>query len=126
MKDKKFRLATRKDWDEILRLRNCSFEFFKDQKKPLTKKEHYKYMDEQTKNTNFYHYFYEEKVYVVLKNGHVSVITKPEFRNHGFGVLALVELCKLHQNFTATINIKNTASFKMCYEASKIFINSNL
>jgi len=119
------RPATKKDWDEILRLRNCSYEFFEDQNELLTINDHYRYMEEQKQNSDFYHYFYEEKVYIVLKNRRVSVITKPEFRHQGLGILALVELCKLHPDFTATINIKNTASFKMCYEASKIFMDSN-
>lgn len=115
------RPITRDDWDKILEFRNTSYKYFQVQNKTLTKKEHYDYMERQENNPNYHGYIYDDKVFVRLLNGDISVMVLPKFRNKGYATKALLEFIKIHPNFFASIDIRNTASFKLFLKISESF-----
>lgn len=82
-----------KDWDDILKMRNQNFRFFKEQKKRLTKKEHYDYMNSKKNDPNFHQWMVEMNNsvvgYVRLLDNDVSIMIKRGFRNKGIGSKAL-------------------------------------
>jgi len=117
----KLRIATRKDWDKILDVQNQTLELNQRPSIPITKDEHYSYMEKQEKNPDFFHYFYDEIVYLVVKKDSVTVAIPKEYRNCGFGASAMLELLKIHPTLFATIHIKNTPSFAMFLKVSKQF-----
>lgn len=93
----KLRKCTEKDWDLILSLRN---EFFKNsfvqQDRPLTKKEHYAYMNKQSKNPDFHQWMAitGDKIvgYIRILNAEINLMVVKEFQNKGVGSTMLLLL----------------------------------
>lgn len=85
--------AKKSHWDFILDLRNEDFSNFYEQKKPLTKEDHYNYLSSQETNSNFHHWIvsYESQNigYVRIKDNDVGIMIKKEFQNKGFATIAL-------------------------------------
>lgn len=86
--------VNREDWDYIFELRNNpNFKnFFYDQHK-ITKTEHYKYLQQQKNNKNFFNWIISldnTKVgYVRILNNDVSIIVDPQFHDEGIGTKTL-------------------------------------
>ncbi len=81
------------NWDFILDLRNEDFSNFYEQKKPLSKEDHYTYLSTQEKNPNFHpwlvSYESQDVGYVRIKDTDVGIMIKKEFQNKGFATIAL-------------------------------------
>ena len=127
----KLRLATMNDWDLVLTLKNEKRKF-NTSDHIITKKEHYDYMKKQEKNPNFFHYFFNESVYVVVNNNFINIIVFKKYRynklkkrNFHYGTKAILEVQKIHPRLYASIDIKNIASLGMFYKISKILNSSN-
>lgn len=127
----KLRLANKNDWDFILTLKNEKRKF-NTSDHVITKKEHYAYMKKQEKNPNFYHYFFNESVYVVVNNYMINVIVLKKYRysklkkrNLHYGTKAILELQKIHPTLYCLLDLKNTISLAMFYKVSKILNSKN-
>jgi len=112
----KLRLAKPEDWSLVLLFRNQSYKYFEKQTKPLSWKEHEKYLKA---HPELIHYFYDDKVYIKINGSDIGIITDRFHRNKGIAKRALKEVYKIHKNLFAKIHIKNTKSFKLFFEASK-------
>jgi predicted acetyltransferase len=119
----KFRKCTRDDWDYILSLRN---EFYKNslyiQDKPLTKGEHYDYMETQSKNPNFYQWItvMDEQIvgYIRILDSAVNIMVSKEYHGKGIGSMMLklleIEAKKLGiTKIISLIRVDNNASKKI-------------
>lgn len=114
------------DWDTILQLRNDFYENFYIQKKPLTKKEHYKYLKEQKKNPKFHHWMIivnnNVAGYIRIKNNDIGIIIGKEFQNKGIGSIAL----KLAEQKARLLGLsKLVALVKIENESSKKIFEKN-
>ena len=91
--DVKLREVSHSDWDDILKMRNQFYGFFQKQKKSLTKKEHYKYMNEKKNDPEFHQWIIEvDKItagYTRILAKDVSIMIKKEFQKKGIGSKAL-------------------------------------
>ena len=116
----KLRGAGRMDWDRILELQNEPFEYNEKTQGTITKEHHYSYMKQQEKNPDFFHYFFNEIVYLVVKNKQISITVPKEFRNKNLGTQAMMALLKQHPVVYATIHIKNVSSFAFFLKVSKL------
>lgn len=87
------RSVTQSDWDFILSLRNNFFTNFDLQTKPLTKSEHYEYLEHQKNNPKFHHWMItlngEIVGYLRLLNFDVGIMLKKDFQNKGIASYAL-------------------------------------
>ena len=119
----KFRKCARDNWDYILSLRN---EFYKDslyiQDKPLTKEEHYDYMETQSKNPNFYQWItvMDEQIvgYIRILDSAVNIMVSKEYHGKGIGSMMLklleIEAKKLGiTKIISLIRVDNNASKKI-------------
>ena len=81
------------DWALILKLRNDFFNFFYKQKKPITKDEHYSYLQEQKSNPHFHHWMIilNDNIvgYVRIKDFDIGIMIKKEYQNQGIATLGL-------------------------------------
>jgi len=89
-----FRSCTKDDWDVILNLRNQFYlgSFFT-QDKPLTKVEHYKYMEKQLKNPHFHQWIAMKNNdivgYVRILDSEINILVVKEYQNKGIGTKML-------------------------------------
>jgi len=114
------RNADRKDWDLTLDLRNEFYSNFYKQERPITKKEHYQYLEKQESNSKFHQWMIEyqnETVgYVRILENDIGIIVKKEFQNKGIASEAL----KLAEEKARNLGIsKLTALVKAGNEGSK-------
>ena len=103
----KLRMAHENDWDFILKLRNQFYNIaFFDQKKLITKNEHFEYMQKQIKNSDFFHWIASsEKIdvgYIRILDEDVSIMVEEKFHNKGVGTIML----KLLENEARSFKIK--------------------
>lgn len=91
--DIELREAYNTDWDEILELRNEFFQFFIEQKSPLSRESHYSYLEEKSKDLHFHHWMIicDQKIagYVRIKENDIGIMVKKEFQNQGVGSIGL-------------------------------------
>ncbi len=132
-------LATETNWDFILSLRNDFFKYFYHQTKPLTKNEHYKYLENQKNNSNFSHWmiiFNDEIVgYVRLLDFDIGIMLKKDFQNMGIASCAL-ELVEKEakllgiSKLIAKVRVENVSSRKIFeknnYETKFYWLEKNL
>jgi len=86
--------CTKDNWDFILSLRN---DFYKNslyiQVKPLTKIEHYEYMEKQSKNPNFYQWIavMDEEIigYIRILDNAINIMVSKEYHDQGIGSIML-------------------------------------
>lgn len=86
--------CTKDNWDFILSLRN---DFYKNslyiQVKPLTKIEHYEYMEKQSKNPNFYQWMavMDEEIigYIRILDNAINIMVSKEYHDQGIGSIML-------------------------------------
>ena len=124
----KLRQVSKEDWDYILELRN---NFFKDdfieQKKILTKKEHYEYMKNQKSNTNFHQWISSDGKnnvgYIRLLKDDVSIIVDQKFQNKGIGT-KMLELMEKEARKIVLKKIKALVR-KNNFSSEKIFLKNN-
>ena len=124
----KLRQVSKEDWDYILELRN---NFFKDdfieQKKILTKKEHYEYMKNQKSNTNFHQWISSDGKnnvgYIRLLKDDVSIIVDQKFQNKGIGT-KMLELMEKEARKFGLKKIKALVR-KNNFSSEKIFLKNN-
>lgn len=119
----KLRKCTRNDWDYILSLRNDFYEnSLYIQKKPLTKEEHYDYMEIQSKNPNFHQWItlMNEKIvgYIRILDNSVNIMVSKEYHSKGIGnkMLQLMEIEAKKLGITkiiSLIRVDNNASKKI-------------
>ncbi|MDC0240883.1 GNAT family N-acetyltransferase [Candidatus Nitrosopelagicus sp.] len=124
----KLRQVSKEDWDYILELRN---NFFKDdfieQKKILTKKEHYEYMKNQKSNTNFHQWISSDGKnnvgYIRLLKDDVSIIVDQKFQNKGIGT----KMLELMEKEARKIGLKKIKALvrKNNFSSEKIFLKNN-
>ena len=114
--------ATKKNWNFILSLRNDFFKYFHHQTKPLTKNEHYQYLEKQENNSKFHHWmiiFNEDIVgYVRLLDFDIGIMLKKEFQNQGIASYALKLVEKEAKllgipKLIAKIQAENISSYKI-------------
>jgi len=94
-----FRFCTKDDWNIILSLRNQFYlESFFTQDRPLTKVEHYQYMENQSKNSNFHQWMAIKNDvivgYVRILDSEINILVVKEYQNKGIGtqMLQLLEV----------------------------------
>jgi len=128
------------DWDFILELRNEFYDFFYKQTKPLTKTEHYAYLEKQKFNSHFHHWliFSNETPigYCRILNNDVGIMIQKEFQNQGFaskalslleneakklGLEKLVALVKIGNESSSKIFTKNNFELKMYWYEKEIY-----
>ena len=124
----KLRQVSKEDWDYILELRN---NFFKDdfieQKKILTKKEHYEYMKNQKSNTNFHQWISSDGKnnvgYIRLLKDDVTIIVDQKFQNKGIGT----KMLELMEKEARKIGLKKIKALvrKNNFSSEKIFLKNN-
>ena len=124
----KLRQVSKEDWDYILELRN---NFFKDdfieQKKILTKKEHYEYMKNQKSNTNFHQWISSDGKnnvgYIRLLKDDVSIMVDQKFQNKGIGT----KMLELMEKEARKIGLKKIKALvrKNNFSIKKIFLKNN-
>lgn len=124
----KLRQVSKEDWDYILELRN---NFFKDdfieQKKILTKKEHYEYMKNQKSNTNFHQWISSDGKnnvgYIRLLKDDVSIMVDQKFQNKGIGT----KMLELMEKEARKIGLKKIKALvrKNNFSSEKIFLKNN-
>ena len=124
----KLRQVSKEDWDYILELRNNFFEDdFLEQKKILTKKEHYEYMKNQKSNTNFHQWISSDGKnnvgYIRLLKDDVSIIVDQKFQNKGIGTIML----ELMEKEAKKIGLKKIKALvrKNNSSSEKIFLKYN-
>ena len=86
--------CTKDNWDFILSLRN---DFYKNslyiQVKPLTKTEHYEYMEKQSKNPNFHQWItvMDEEIigYIRILDNAINIMVSKEYHDQGIGSIML-------------------------------------
>ena len=132
--------CTKDNWDFILNLRN---DFYKNslyiQDKPLTKAEHYEYMEKQSKNPNFHQWItvIDEKIigYVRILDNAINIMVSKEHHDQGIGSIMLklleIEAKKLGINkLIGLVRIDNNASKKLFekndYELKLIWFEKEL
>lgn len=133
------KIVKQEDWDFILELRNEFYIFFYKQTKPLTKTEHYTYLEKQKSNSNFHHWLIfsnETRIgYCRILNNDVGVMIQKEFQNQGFaskalslleneakklGLKKLVALVKIGNESSSKIFTKNNFKLKMYWYEKEI------
>jgi RimJ/RimL family protein N-acetyltransferase len=114
-----FRTAEKNDWEFILKLRNESYKYFKEQKSKIEFEEHAKYMEKQTSNPTFFHWIIINKEldigYIRILNEDISFMIKKEFQNKGFGTESLKLLLKqdvIPEKLTGRVHAKNSSSVR--------------
>ena len=129
----------RADWDFILELRNDFYSNFYQQNKPLSKMEHYEYLEKQKSNPQFHHWIVEyqnEMVgYVRIHGQDVGIMVKKEYQNkgiaseslkqlekkaHQLGIPKLIAMVKVENESSKTIFLKNNYKLKMYWLEKQI------
>jgi len=118
------RKVLRSDWDYILKLRNVSKfrTFFYDQH-TITKKEHYKYLQQQKNNKHFFNwiicYGNTNAGYLRVLDNDVSIIIDAKYQNKGIGSKAL----RLLENEAKKLGIKKLIGRVMIHnkKSARIF-----
>ena len=118
--------VTKSDWNFILELRNSFFDNFYNQDKPIEKKEHYEYLENQNKNSTFFHWIIEsnnEKIgYVRILDNDIGIMIKKDFHNKGIATIAL----QLAEEKAKSLGIdKLIALVKIDNESSKKIFENN-
>ncbi len=128
MKQVSLRPVKKKDWDFILSLRNddkTRDNFYT--KNKIKKKDHYKYLQEQAKNPNFFHwiisYGNSNAGYVRILENDISIMLNNKFQNKGIGTSAL----KLIEKEAKLLGIKKLVGRVMVHnvQSKKIFEKNN-
>lgn len=110
------------DWDYILELRNDFYSNFYQQNKPLTKTEHYDFMEKQKSNSQFHQWiieYHNQLVgYVRISGQDVGIMIKKEYQNQGIASESLKQLeKKAHQlgipKLIAMVKVENESSKKI-------------
>ncbi|WKT58875.1 GNAT family N-acetyltransferase [Candidatus Nitrosotenuis chungbukensis] len=101
------RSCTRDDWDIILDLRNQFYlGSFILQDRPLTKKEHYEYMEKQLTNPHFHQWMaiMDNNVvgYIRILDLEINILVVKEYQNKGVGT----KMLQLLENEAKKLNIK--------------------
>jgi len=114
-----FRTVKKNDWEFILKLRNESYKYFKEQKSKIKFEEHIEYMKKQTSNPNFFHWIITNNIedigYIRILEEDISFMMKKEFQNKGFGTESLKLLLKqdrIPEKLIGRVDIKNLASIR--------------
>jgi len=131
--------ATQSNWDFILSLRNNFFINFDLQTKPLTKSEHYEYLEHQKNNAEFHHWMIvlngEIVGYLRLLGFDVGIMLKKEFQNKGIASYALELLEKEAKllgisKLIAKVQVENISSRKIFeknnYKTKFFWLEKNL
>ena len=122
MKEVTLSKVFKKHWDFILKIRNENFEMFYKQKTPITKEEHYRYLQKQQSNKKFHHwiicYGNETAGYVRILDNDVGIIIDNKFQNKGIATnaLKLVEKTALDlgiNKLVALVKVENKNSKKL-------------
>ena len=117
----KFRQVEANDWDFILDLRNRFYNSFEQQDSPLSRDEHVRYMEKQTKNPNFEQWIIQDDEnqneigYIRVLDSDVSILIKTEFQGMGYGKEILLQLdqqLKSSKKLVARIISHNISSIK--------------
>lgn len=127
--------CTKDNWDFILNLRN---DFYKNslyiQDKPLTKDEHYEYMEKQSKNPNFHQWItvMDEKIvgYVRILDNAINIMVSKEYHDQGIGsimlklleieakklgIIKLISLVRIDNNSSKKLFEKNDYQLKLIW-----------
>jgi len=132
--------CTKDNWDFILSLRN---DFYKNslyiQVKPLTKIEHYEYMEKQSKNPNFYQWMavMDEEIigYIRILDNAINIMVSKEYHDQGIGSIMLklleIEAKKLGiTKLIGLVRIDNKGSEKIFqkndYQLKRIWFEKEL
>ena len=120
------REVTKKDWDFILNLRNKFYEDFYEQKEPIMKDDHYKYMTKQKSNPNFHQWVaLDGEDYVgytrILDQG-INVMVEKKFHSRGIGTI----ICNLVCEKALSLGIKKLEAVVLAgNESSKKMVITN-
>ena len=114
--------AIQSDWNFLMELRNSDFQYFYEQNEPISRENHYKYLENHTSKSDFYHWIIlsdEKSVgYIRILNQDVGIMIQKEYQNKGFASIALELLEKEAKNLRikkliALIHPKNIGSEKI-------------
>ena len=128
MKQISLRRVDKNDWDFILSLRNnekTRDNFYT--KNIIKKQDHYKYLEEQEKNQNFFNWIISyENVnagYIRILENDVSIMIDDKFQNKGIGTAAL----NLVEKEAKLLGIKKLVGRIMVHnnQSKKIFEKNN-
>jgi len=124
----KLREVIEKDWDYVLGLRNQFYaNSFYVQTKPISKDEHYEYMNKQKSNPNFHQWIATDGKYDVgyirILDQDINIMVEKRFQKKGIGTIML----KLVEKNAIKIGIKKLKAVVMTGNKSskKIFIKNN-
>ena len=124
----KLREVIEKDWDYVLGLRNQFYaNSFYVQTKPISKDEHYEYMNKQKSNPNFHQWIATDGKYDVgyirIFDKDINIMVEKRFQKKGIGTIML----KLVEKNAIKIGIKKLKAVVMTGNKSskKIFIKNN-
>lgn len=121
------RPCTRNDWDTILDLRNQFYlESFVLQDRPLTKMEHYEYMENQLSNPNFHQWMgimnNDVVGYIRILELEINILVLKKYQNKGVGT----KMLELLENEAMKLNIKKLrASVRVDNLSSKQLFQKN-
>ena len=122
------RKVTKKDWNSILNLRNQFYEnFFYEQKEPILKDDHYKYMNNQESNPNFHQWIAldgkDDVGYIRILDQDINIMVEKKFQSRGIGTIML----NLVEKKALSLGIKKLKAIVIAGNESskKIFIKNN-
>jgi len=138
--DVHLRPCTKDDWDIILNLRNQFYQgSFILQDRPLTKEEHYEYMEKQQTNPNFHQWMaiMDNKLvgYIRILDSEINILVVKEYQGKGIGskMLQLLEQeakklnIKKLKGLVRTDNLKSKRLFqKNNYKLKTYWFEKNL
>ena len=131
------RKVAEKDWDFILNLRNEFYiDSFYEQKKPIEKMDHYKYMNKQITNPNFHQWVAIESKngfyvgYIRILDYDINIMVDKKFQNKGVGTIMLKLVEEKAKNLglkklEARVLSKNKISLKL-FEKNNFKMKMNL
>jgi RimJ/RimL family protein N-acetyltransferase len=124
----KLRKVIEKDWDYVLGLRNKFYvNSFYIQTKPISKDEHYEYMNKQKSNSDFHQWIAtdgkDDVGYIRILDQDINIMVEKIFQTKGIGTIML----KLVEENAKKIGIKKLRAVVMTGNESskKIFIKNN-
>jgi len=122
------REVTKQDWDFILNLRNQFYKnFFYEQKEPIPKDDHYKYMNKQESNLNFHQWIAfdgkDDVGYIRILDQDINIMVLKKFQSRGTGTIML----NLVEKKALSLGIKKLKAVVIAGNESskKIFIKNN-
>ena len=117
----KLREVIEKDWDYVLGLRNQFYvNSFYVQTKPISKDEHYEYMNKQKSNPNFHQWIATDGKgdigYIRILDQDINIMVEKIFQTKGIGTIML-KLVEENNSIESSKKIFIKNNYKLRYES---------